>query len=63
MNPSEIELNEDSMKGCLKELSGNLTDQYVSSGYPPKVCTLLLKELIKANKLKTQILDIGCGRG
>lgn len=61
--PPEVELNSETMKGCLKELSGKYADQYTSSGFPPKICTLILKELITTNKLKTQILDLGCGKG
>jgi len=46
-------------------LSGNYTEQYASSGFPPKICALILKELSagKANELKSKILDIGCGKG
>jgi len=61
--PPEVELNSETMQGCLQELSGKYSDQYTSSGFPPKICTLILKELIKSNKLKCQILDIGCGKG
>jgi len=61
--PPEVELNSETMKGCLQDLSGKYSDQYTSSGFPPKICTLILKELIKSNKLKCQILDIGCGKG
>lgn len=59
----EAELNDDTMKGCLKELSGKYTDQYVSSGFPPKICTLILKELLKDNRLRVRVLDVGCGKG
>jgi len=61
--PPEVELNSETMQGCLKQLSGKYADQYTSSGFPPKICTLILKELITTNKLKTQILDLGCGKG
>lgn len=61
--PPEVELNSETMQGCLQELSGKYSEQYTSSGFPPKICTLILKELIKTNKLKCQILDIGCGKG
>jgi len=61
--PPEVELNSETMQGCLKELSGKYSDQYTSSGFPPKICTLILKELISTNKLKCQILDLGCGKG
>lgn len=61
--PPEVELNSETMEDCLKDLSSKYTDQYVSSGFPPKVCTLILKELIKENKLRTRILDLGCGKG
>jgi len=61
--PPELELNSETMQGCLKELSGKYSDQYTSSGFPPKICTLILKELITSNKLKVQILDLGCGKG
>lgn len=61
--PPEVELNSDTMNGCLKELSGKYSDQYTSSGFPPKICTLIMKELITTNKLKCQILDLGCGKG
>jgi len=61
--PSVIELNASTMKDTLTDLSSKCTDKYVSSGYPPKVCTLILKELINENKFKVKILDIGCGKG
>jgi len=37
----------------------------VSSGFPPKICTLILKEISSPslNKLKCQVLDVGCGKG
>ena len=53
------------MNNCLKLLSTNYIEQYASSGFPPKICTLMLKELskCKTNQLKKKILDIGCGKG
>jgi len=51
------------MKDCLQELSSNYKEQYTSSGFPPKICTLILKELSHVNKLRCQILDLGCGKG
>jgi len=59
------ELSCDTMDNCLKLLSSNYTEQYASSGFPPKICTLMLKELSKTkqNQLKMKILDIGCGKG
>merc|ERR1711907_817261 len=53
------------MDTCLKTLSENYTEQYASSGFPPKISTLMLKELSKCkhNQLKMNILDIGCGKG
>lgn len=45
-------------------LSGNYKDQYTSSGFPPKICTLIMKELAgEDKKLRAQILDVGCGKG
>jgi 2-polyprenyl-3-methyl-5-hydroxy-6-metoxy-1,4-benzoquinol methylase len=61
--PPEVELNSETMKGCLQDLSGKYSEQYTSSGFPPKICTLILKELITTNKLKCKILDLGCGKG
>lgn len=59
-----IELSQDSMNSCLKTLSSNYTEQYASSGFPPKICTLIMKELCDdSKKLRTQILDLGCGKG
>jgi len=52
------------MKHSLKTLSGNYSEQYASSGFPPKVCSLIMKELAgNANKLTARVLDIGCGKG
>jgi len=52
------------MQDCFRDLSKNYIDQYTSSGFPPKVCTLIMKDLINnTQKLKCRILDIGCGKG
>jgi hypothetical protein len=59
--PPEVELNSETMQKCLKELSGKYSDQYTSSGFPPKICSLILNELVTTNKLKCQVLDVGCG--
>jgi len=61
----EKELSSDTMNNCFKMLSTNYTEQYASSGFPPKICTLMLKELskCKVNQLKMKILDFGCGKG
>lgn len=61
--PPEVELSSETMQSCLKELSDKYTDKYTSSGFPPKICTLILKELITTNKLRCQVLDVGCGKG
>merc|ERR1711981_353518 len=57
------ELTSESMKDNLNEISAKNTDKYVSAGFPPKICTLLLEELCQENKLKTKVLDVGCGKG
>ena len=41
------ELSCDTMHNCLKMLSTNYKEQYASSGFPPKICTLMMKELSK----------------
>ena len=51
------------MKESLELLSGNYVEQYTSAGFPPKICTLLMKELSDISKLKCQVLDVGCGKG
>lgn len=52
------------MKAGLTDLSQNYKDQYISSGFPPKICQLLIKNLTNPiNRLKTEILDVGCGKG
>ena len=61
--PAEVELNADTMQECLRGLSSQYTGHYETSGYPPKICTLILKELVTTNKLSCRVLDIGCGKG
>lgn len=63
INPLDFELTEDTMKESLEMLSGNYVEQYTSAGFPPKICTLLLKEISEISKLKCQVLDVGCGKG
>lgn len=62
-NPEDNELTSETMKDSLQQLSGNYEDQYAAAGFPPKICTLMLKELSDVHKLKCQVLDIGCGKG
>lgn len=59
------ELSCETMHNSFNLLSVNYKEQYASSGFPPKICTLMLKELSKCtqNQLKKKILDIGCGKG
>ena len=35
----------------------------MSAGFPPKICTLSVEKLNSVNRLKCQILDVGCGKG
>ena len=52
------------MKAGLTGLSKNYKDQYINAGFPPKICQMLIKNLTaKENRLKTEILDVGCGKG
>lgn len=51
------------MQERLREISAQNSDKYVSSGFPPKIVSLLLEEFCDQNKLKCKILDIGCGKG
>jgi len=37
------ELNCDSMHQSLKTISGNYSEQYAKSGFPPKICSLIMK--------------------
>jgi len=58
-------LTAETMKSSLQGLSLNYSDQYTSSGFPPKICTLILKEIAgpDLNKLRCRVLDVGCGKG
>ena len=35
----------------------------MSAGFPPKICSLFVDKLYSGNRLKCQILDVGCGKG
>jgi len=52
-----------SMKPGLDCISNKYKDQYMSAGFPPKICTLFVDKLNTEAKLKCHILDIGCGKG
>lgn len=57
------ELSQETMKDSLKGLSGVYQEQYANAGFPPRICTLMLKDICESNRLKAQILDVGCGKG
>lgn len=63
VNSSIAELSSETMQQSLNELSSNYSDQYAASGFPPKICTLILKEISNINKLRCKVLDVGCGKG
>lgn len=58
-----FELNSDSMKPSLDQVSEQYNDQYAKAGYPPKISSIILKQLCNMSKLQAQILDVGCGKG
>jgi len=51
------------MKFGLENISEKYKDQYMSAGFPPKICSLFVEKLNSQNRLKCQILDVGCGKG
>jgi len=51
------------MKFGLDNVSEKYKEQYMSAGFPPKICSLFVEKLNSGNRLKTQILDVGCGKG
>ena len=51
------------MKFGLDNVSEKYKDQYMSAGFPPKICSLFVEKLFAGNRLKCQILDVGCGKG
>jgi len=57
------ELTQDTMKDSLIGLSGVYQEQYANAGFPPRICTLMLKDICESNRLKVKILDVGCGKG
>lgn len=36
-------LTEDSMKVSLKDIASKNTEKFISAGFPPKICTLLIE--------------------
>jgi len=60
---SKHEFTEDTMKFGLENISEKYKNQYMSAGFPPKICTLFIEKLNSLNRLKCQILDVGCGKG
>ena len=51
------------MKVGLENISEKYKEQYMAAGFPPKICTLFVQKLCSQNRLKCQILDVGCGKG
>lgn len=51
------------MRIGLESISEKYKEQYMSAGFPPKICTLFVQKLCTINRLKCQILDVGCGKG
>lgn len=45
-------------------MSAGYEEQYIEAGFPPKICSTIINKLDNSeNKLKVNILDIGCGKG
>ena len=57
------EFTEETMKHGLENISEKYKNQYMSAGFPPKICSLFVEKLNSQNRLKCQILDVGCGKG
>lgn len=44
-------------------ISATYEQQYIEAGFPPMICAQLVSQLCPENRLSTQILDVGCGKG
>lgn len=62
-DPTSFELTEESMKARLTKISELNNDKFISSGFPPRICTLIVEELCNKLRFASKVLDIGCGKG
>ena len=55
--------SEDTLEIDYDSISATYEQQYVEAGFPPMICASLVSQLCPENRVKKQILDIGCGKG
>lgn len=55
--------SEDTLKQSFDKQANEYQNQFISAGFPPKICSELVDSLCKDNKYKCQVLDVGCGNG
>jgi 2-polyprenyl-3-methyl-5-hydroxy-6-metoxy-1,4-benzoquinol methylase len=51
------------MQKSYDHISSKYADQYISAGFPPKICSNMVTNLCSGNRMKSQILEMGCGKG
>lgn len=44
-------------------ISSKYEDQYISAGFPPKICSDMITKLCNMNRMKCKVLEMGCGKG
>ena len=44
-------------------ISSKYEDQYISAGFPPKICADMICNLCTANRMRCKVLEMGCGKG
>lgn len=56
--------SEETLKNKFDEHANTQQEQFISAGFPPKICSELVDQLCgDARKLSCTVLDVGCGNG
>lgn len=55
--------SEATLKKNLDGVSSNYEDQFIKAGFPPKICASMVRDLCSENPFKTEVLEVGCGKG
>lgn len=55
--------SEATLKKNLDGVSSKYEDQFIKAGFPPKICASMVRDLCSDNPFKTEVLEVGCGKG
>ena len=63
LKQTEVEFSDETLEQKFSNISMDYEDQYISAGYPPKICATMISKLCPEERLQIKILDVGCGKG